>query len=71
MNLTPFFNLRGDYRSLLLNANGMLLMATNVVRMAHGLPSPMLPILQQQYADCLPNTPTIRDGGSYQFPPSP
>lgn len=40
--------------SLLLNANGMLLLATNVVRMAHGLTSPMLPTLQQQYSDCLP-----------------
>lgn len=47
-----------EVASLLINANGMLLMATNVVRMAHGLPSPMLPILQQQYADCLPNSQT-------------
>src|SRR3546814_97657 len=44
--------------SLLINANGMLLLATNVVRMAHGLSSPRLPILQQQYADCLPNDQT-------------
>ena len=41
--------------SVLINANGMLILATNVVRMAHGLPSPTLPMLQQQYADCLPN----------------
>ena len=41
--------------SLLINANGMLMLATNVARMAHGLPSPALPVLQQQYADCLPN----------------
>lgn len=41
--------------SLLINANGMLLLATNAVRMAHGLSSPMLPKLQQQFADCLPN----------------
>ena len=41
--------------SLLINANGMLILATNAVRMAHGLSSPMLPVLQQQYADCLPN----------------
>src|SRR3546814_5293328 len=27
--------------SLLINANGMLLLATNAVRMAHALPSPM------------------------------
>lgn len=40
--------------SVLLNANGMLLMATNVVRMAHGLGSPMLAELQRQYAECLP-----------------
>ena len=41
--------------SVLINANGMLVLATNVVRMAHGLSSPALPLLQQQYADCLPN----------------
>lgn len=41
--------------SLLINANGMLMLATNVVRMAHGLSSPTLPVLQQQYPDCLPN----------------
>jgi hypothetical protein len=40
--------------SLLINANGMLLLATNVVRMAHGLRSPMLPTLQRQFSDCLP-----------------
>jgi hypothetical protein len=40
--------------SLLINANGMLMMATNAVRMSHGLKSPMLPTLQRQYADCLP-----------------
>lgn len=40
--------------SLLINANGMLMLATNAVRMAHGLPSPMLEDLQKQYADCLP-----------------
>lgn len=41
--------------SLLINANGMFLMTTNVVRMAHGLSSPSLPDLQRQYADCVPN----------------
>ena len=41
--------------SLLINANGMLILATNAVRMAHRLGSPMLPELQKQYADCLPN----------------
>lgn len=41
--------------SLLINANGMLILATNAVRMAHGLQSPMLSVLQKQYEDCLPN----------------
>jgi hypothetical protein len=41
--------------SLLVNANGMLVLATNAVRMANGLASPMLPRLQEQYSDCLPN----------------
>lgn len=41
--------------SLLINANGMLILATNAVRIAHGLQSPMLPVLQTQFADCLPN----------------
>ena len=40
--------------SLVMNSNHMLFLATNVVRMAHGLTSPMLPLLQKQYADCLP-----------------
>ena len=50
--------------SLLINANGMLMLATNVVRMAHGLWSPTLSVLQQQYADCLPNAQLKRDGGN-------
>lgn len=41
--------------SLLRNANGMLFLATNAVRMAYGLRSPMLPTLQAQFADCLPS----------------
>lgn len=41
--------------SLLINANGMLILATNAVRMAHGLQSPMLAVLQKQFADCLPS----------------
>ena len=40
--------------SLLINANGMLLLATNVVRIASGLRSEQLPVIQQQYADCVP-----------------
>jgi hypothetical protein len=47
--------------SLLINANGMLVLATNAVRMAHGVGSPMLLGLQLQYADCLPNA-TRHDG---------
>jgi hypothetical protein len=43
--------------SLLMNANNMLILATNVVRMAHGLSSPILPLLQHQYADCLHKAP--------------
>lgn len=43
-----------EMTSLLINANGMLMLATNAVRMSHGLPSPMLPVLQRQYAECLP-----------------
>lgn len=39
--------------SVLINANVMLMLATEVVRMAHGLSSPTLPLLQLQYADCL------------------
>jgi hypothetical protein len=46
--------------SMLINANYMLIMVTNVVRMAHGLWSPTLPLLQQQYADCLPPEPLPR-----------
>lgn len=41
--------------SLLINANSMLMLATNAVRMGHGLSSPTLSVLQQQYADCLSN----------------
>lgn len=48
--------------SLLINANGLLMLATNVVRMAHGLPSPTLSVLQQQYGDCLPNA-QLKGGG--------
>lgn len=46
--------------SMLINANYMLMMATNVVRMSRGLWSPTLPLLQQQYADCLPPEPLPR-----------
>lgn len=44
-----------EMTSVLINANSMLMMATNAVRMAHGLPSPTLSALYAQYADCLPN----------------
>jgi hypothetical protein len=40
--------------AVLLNANAFLILATNVLRMAHGVPSPILSDLQRQYASCLP-----------------
>lgn len=40
--------------SLVINANTMLLMATNAVRMACGLPSPHIAVIYRQYADCFP-----------------
>jgi hypothetical protein len=40
--------------SLIINANTMLLMATNAVRMACGLASPRIPRLYKRYADCFP-----------------
>ena len=43
--------------SVLINANGMLLLTTEVVRMAHGMSSPTVPLLHAQYADCLPTGP--------------
>src|SRR3546814_16171486 len=57
--------------SLLINANGMLLMATNAVRMAHALPSPMLATLQQQFADCLPKKLTLPRSFLNLFPVAP
>lgn len=39
---------------VVINANGMLMMATNLLRMSRGLPSPKLPQIQRQYAACLP-----------------
>ena len=41
-------------RAVLLNANAFLVIATNVLRMACGVPSPMLSALQRNYADCIP-----------------
>ena len=49
---------------MLINANGMLVYATNVVRMGHGLKSPMLPLLQHQFADCLPPVTNTKVDGS-------
>lgn len=40
--------------SLLINSNGMLLLATNVVRMSHGLSSAQLETIVRQHADCVP-----------------
>ncbi len=42
--------------NVVINANGMVLTATNVVRMACGVRSPGLPQLQMDYAACLPPT---------------
>ncbi|SFV34248.1 hypothetical protein SAMN05428990_2645 [Pseudoxanthomonas sp. YR558] len=45
--------------SVLINANVMLIMATEAVRTAHGLLSPTLPLLRSQYADCLPSATDV------------
>lgn len=39
---------------VLINANGMLVTATNLARMNAGLSSPQVPALQRAYASCLP-----------------
>jgi len=44
--------------AVLLNANAFLILATNVLRMACGVPSPMLSDLQRQHANCLPPAPS-------------
>lgn len=43
--------------SLIINANTMLLMATNAVRMAYGLASPRIARIYKRYADCFPPIP--------------
>ena len=43
-----------EVAGVVMNANGMLLMATNLLRMSRGIRSPQLPDLQKQYAVCLP-----------------
>lgn len=43
-----------EVAGVVINANGMLIMATNLVRMACGLSSPQLPDIQRKHAVCLP-----------------
>lgn len=43
-----------EVTGVVMNANAMLVVATNVVRMACGLASPQLPELQKKHASCLP-----------------
>jgi len=43
-----------EVTGVVMNANAMLVVATDVVRMACGLSSPQLPGLQKKHAACLP-----------------
>ncbi|WP_425386818.1 DUF6988 family protein [Arenimonas oryziterrae] len=43
-----------EVAGVIMNANLMLVVATNLVRMNSGVPSPQLPALQMRYAGCLP-----------------
>ncbi|MFZ5636311.1 MAG: DUF6988 family protein [Pseudomonadota bacterium] len=43
-----------EVAGVVMNANGMLLTATNLLRMSRGVRSPQLPKLQKKYAACLP-----------------
>lgn len=43
-----------EVAGVVINANAMFIVATNVVRMACGLRSPQLPELQRRHAACLP-----------------
>ena len=43
-----------EVAGVVMNANGMLLLATNLLRMSRGVRSPQLPELQKKYAACLP-----------------
>lgn len=44
-----------EVTGVVINANGMLLTATNLLRMSRGIQSPQLPELQRRHAGCLPN----------------
>jgi len=43
-----------ELAGVVVNANAMLLLATQIVRLSAGVSSPMLPMLQKKYSDCLP-----------------
>jgi len=43
-----------EVAGVVVNANGMMLWATNLLRMSRGVPSPQLPNLQRKYFACLP-----------------
>jgi hypothetical protein len=43
-----------EVAGVVVNANGMLLMTTNLLRMSRGVRSPQLPDLQKRHASCLP-----------------
>lgn len=43
-----------ELAGVVINANGMLLLATQIVRMSAGVGSPMLSTLQKEHAICLP-----------------
>jgi hypothetical protein len=43
-----------EVAGVVMNANGMLVMATNLLRMSRGVDSPQLSALQMRYASCMP-----------------
>lgn len=55
-----------EVAGVVINANGMLLWATNLLRMSRGVTSPQLPGLQRKYAACLP--PANNDKGKSANP---
>lgn len=44
-----------EVAGVVINANGMMLLATNLLRMSRGVRSPQLPELQKRYSPCLPS----------------
>ena len=44
-----------EVAGVVVNANGMMLWATNLLRMSRGAQSPQLPDLQRKYSACLPS----------------